>query len=735
MIRGHMLGKAMLPRDAELGKKDDDHRYQPARRSGWSIWNHTFRWRRRRILLVIAGLLFGYLVFSSLGGKTATDLMGKPIAPDYVNDHSSDDTGEPTGPPPDIHVARGAPPPHTYDGQIRFYRLARTLRQAVHKTNGYDKSNQNVLFAMSSLQSASTLIPMICEMSRWSRNHVHAIVSGREDIPLETLLEINGVDGENCPAMWHDARPDYSEYSDDARAQAAVIGAMSHVYNFLHPQVAIMDDSLSEDGFFVRGLRNKADLQGLPLIEVPKNKAENFMWITRLDVGSLKNWHAPTVDILIQVPSDSSSVLRLLKSIKDADYSGLKPPRLILELPAQLDESVKRQIEHLKWPPHDAHPLVNSALTIRRRIMHHRSTQEDSAIRFLELFYPTSTRTSHVLLLSPQAQLSPLYFHYIKYSLLEYKFSTFGALDDLNRNLMGLSLELPSVLLDGKTALTPTNVTDMNTARYSNLFPRTPSSPFLWQAPNSHATLFFGDKWAELHSFLGNRVAKHQVSSKVLPRLKLVSESMPAWTEYMLEFMRARGYALLFPAKMAEGLVTVHDEMYHLPEEFAAVQPGGSGKDDAIPVTDEPFLRADTPSPNPQQQQHFETPIIPGSQLLHLALPFDGDLPELQHLPYMLHNGSIVHYSAASSAAHEYADAFRKEIGGCTVPRGKRRKVVKGEAGDLFCFGDEEWEEDEVEHEKLQVDVAMTATATAMATATATGTSALGTTSTLRKGE
>ncbi|KAF2829581.1 hypothetical protein CC86DRAFT_368562 [Ophiobolus disseminans] len=688
MIRGHMLSKAMLPRDEELGKKDDDHRYLPARRSGWSIWNHTFRWRRRRLLLVVAGLFLGYMVWNSFIGQreVALDFMGNPIVPAVDPADAYNEPLEPTGPPPGIHVPRETRP-HTFDGQIRFYRLARTLRKAVHRTDGYDRTNRNVLFAMSSLKSASNLIPMICEMSKWSRNHVHAAFFGREDIPLDTLLKINGVDGVKCPAMWHDARPDYMEYSSDARAQSAVIGALSHIHSFLHPQAAIVDDSMLENDYFARGVRNKTDKLGIPLIEIPESKWEDFMWITRLDAGSLRHWHSPAVDIMIQVPPDSSSVLRLMQSIKAADYKGLTPPRLIIELPAQLDESVKRHVEELKWPPRDGHSQAESGLVVRRRIANHRSTQEDAAIRFLELFYPTSTVNSHVLLLSPQAQLSPRYFHFVKYALLEYKFSAFGTHDEASRNLMGVSLELPSLLLDGKTTLTPPGVKDMLTDRYEKLYPKTPSSPFLWQAPNSHATLFFGDKWAELHSFLSSRVIKHQSSTKPVSRAKLVSESLPAWTEYMLEFMRARSYTLLYPAKSAEAMVTIHNELYHVPEEYAVRSPDET-KPNTPPQADEPFLRGDTP---PQQRPNNpEPPVIPGSKPLHLALPFEGDLPELQHLPHLLYDGSIITPGKASNIAQNYATTLQKEVGGCTIPKGKHRKVVHGEARDLFCFEDDD---------------------------------------------
>ncbi|KAH7394858.1 hypothetical protein DE146DRAFT_658539 [Phaeosphaeria sp. MPI-PUGE-AT-0046c] len=714
MIRGNMLGKVMLPGDEELGKKDDDHRYMAARRSGWSIWNHSFRWRRRRLVLAVVGLGLVYMLLSVVKGRQIS--LGQPIMPGYHASYGADDKHEPKGVPPGVQSA-GSTASHTFDGRIRYYRLAKSLRKSAAQTGGYDDTNRNVLFAMSSLQSASKMLPMICEMSKWNRNYVHAALMGRVDIPLQELLQLNGIDETTCPAIWHDARPDFTEYSTDSRAHLAVIGAMGHIHNMLHPQAVIVDDAKSEDDFFVRAIRNKTEKLGTTLIEVPKDKwdqKENFLWLTRLDAGSLKKWRSSTVDLLIQVPSDSSNVLRLLKSIKDADYSGMKPPRIILELPAQLDEAVKRRVENFEWPPQRT-SSESSGFIVRRRIMNHRATQEDAAMRFLELFYPTSATNSHVLLLSPEAQLSPLYYHYVKYMLLEYKFSEYGKYD--SAKVMGVSLELPETLLDGKTALMPPKVTDMHAERFQKLYKTTPSAPFLWQAPNSHATLYFGDKWAELHSFLSNRVVKHQESTKSVSRAKLVSATMPAWTEYMLEFMRARGYALLYPGRMSEALVMVHNELYHVPEEFSPRPKELTSV--ATPLDEDgPFLRGDVAPSRPPN--HAELPIIPSSKALHLALPFDGDLPEIPHLPHLLYNGTIIQPVEVERTSQEYADTFRKEIGGCTIPKGKHRKVVKGEARDLFCWGDEEegeWVDDVKEAENLAVDGGATKTASVEATA------------------
>ncbi|KAF3033309.1 DNA-directed RNA polymerase [Didymella heteroderae] len=712
VVRGSMVGKSTYARrsiDEELGtglrKKDDDHAFKPARRPNGN-GSFPLRWRRKRVLLVVLGLVllsvFMHYTGSSSGDKKS--IHANPFSytapsrdPRHDAGPSWNEVREPTGAPPGMRAPRrGEATPHAFAGAFKFYRLARSLRGAAH-TDGYRRVNRNVVFAMASLQSAATLIPLACEMARWNRNWVHAAFLGREDIPLDHVLAINGVDREACKVLWHDARPDYSEWSTDERAEASVQSALTHVYNFLHPQVAIVDDAASEDAFFTAGVRNRTAALGIPLIEVPQDKSEDYMWTTRLDAGSLSAWHFPTVDILVQVPPDSSSVLHLLKSIKDADYAGLGLPRITLDLPPSLDPTVQRALESFVWPPH-AQPSSNQ-LVLRRRIAHHRASQESAAIAFLESFYPAN-RDAHALILSPAAQLSPLYFHYVKYALLEYRYSAYG-LDD-SSSIMGVSLELPPLLVDGKTALTLPGVKDMHGERYAKMGGDGDEGVmFAMQAPNARASLFFGDMWAEWHSFLSQRVSKHEHSvrtGKGASRAKLVSETQPSWAEYMLEMMRARGYSLLYPAPTRkQALISVHNEMHRAPDEFAT--PDNTDTTDAQAPTpedlDAPFLRAAS-SPAPPATLP-EPPLLRHSQPLHSILPFDGDLPEVQHVPQLLYNGAKLDPSSIAVVAAKYRRDFAESVGGCKIPTGKRRKRVPGSAADLFCFGDEgeeEWEVD-----------------------------------------
>ncbi|KAF2272964.1 uncharacterized protein EI97DRAFT_436407 [Westerdykella ornata] len=650
-----MLSKTRIPTDEELGKKDDDHR--PGLRSGltvgrprWDMFAGIFRWRRRRVTLavVLSGLL--YLSLTSMPLLSGLWTPSAPWGDVYVPEQ------EPKGPPPAFTISgTGRGLKRKYAGPVRFYRLASSLNAAAH-TGGYHPSNRNVLFAISNLKSASVVLPLACEMAKWNRNYVHIAFMGWDDVPISALLDFHGVDNASCPAMWHDARPDYMEYSNEARAESSVVAALMHINNYLHPQVAIMDDSAAEDPFFVRGIRTKTKMLSIPLIEIPKDRWRNFLWITRLDAGSLKSWHKPTIEVVLQLPSASTGgVFRLLKSLADADYNGVRPPWLTIDVAADADPSVEQYLKDFHWPPDDRAVAERSQFTIRRRVTDP-ATREGAAVRLLESFYPDDTLHSHVLVLTPNSELSPLFYHYLFYLLLEYRYSAYSDAD--GANIMGISLEQPAVLLDGRTKLPAFQVSDLHSSRYSDRFPEEENIPFLWQGPGTHAALYFSDKWTEMHSFVRNRIAKsYQQGANITAPAPVKPETLSSLADYMVELMRVRGYSLLYPGTNSlQSLVKLHNELRHPLET----------KDRAIPP---------------------ENVLIPYSWPLHVALPFDGDLPEVAHLPFLDTDGNKVDHESATASAAVHADEFRETVGGCNGTKTMHRKAIHGGAEDLFCFG------------------------------------------------
>lgn len=193
-----------------------------------------------------------------------------------------------------------------------------------------------------------------------------------------------------------------------------------------------------------------------------------------------------SVNIVIHAqPSASGSLIRLLQSLKKADFFSLAPPRLTIELSHEIDEPTRHYLKDFQWPPAPYEGLLD-LLSLHHRIPQHGLTAEENSIRSLEAFWPADPLHSHVLILSPQVELSPLFFHYLKYTMLEYKYSASKAF--INVNVLGVSLDLPSTYLNGTSKFVPPLI---NLTTGENVIMKGPS-PFLWQAPNSNAQLYFG---------------------------------------------------------------------------------------------------------------------------------------------------------------------------------------------------------------------------------------------------
>ena len=384
------------------------------------------------------------------------------------------------------------------------------------------------------------------------------------------------------------------------------------------------------------------------------------------------------MDILIQAPSDSSgSLLRLLKSIVNADYFGARRPHLTIELPTTIDQPTWRYLENLVWPPLDWSGAPHaSQVSLRHRIPRRTSTEHEASARLIESFYPVRTGNSHVLLLSPQVELSPLYYHYVIYNLLEYKYSAYGAATTKFPNLVGFSLELPSFHLNDSEPLKPP------------LLERTPlkgkekglpgeRTPFLWQAPNANAALYFGDKWMEFHSFLSARLTKPPSS-----RRKVFSQKHPAWIEFLLELIRARGYSMLYPnfPKDGDAIATIHDELYQTPEEYP--------KNPETPTSPVLNLDPNEPLTADNEKRPGMSPPNVEHQLLESSLisilPNNGDLPEMSNLPLLSYNGINMSQKLSHEAAMSFSETFRREIGTCTTDAETTPRAVNG-ALDLFC--------------------------------------------------
>ncbi|PQE26271.1 glycosyltransferase 2 protein [Rutstroemia sp. NJR-2017a BBW] len=329
--------------------------------------------------------------------------------------------------------------------------------------------------------------------------------------------------------------------------------------------------------------------------------------------------------------------------------------RTLIELPADVEQNLMwiTQLDSAALSDRD----TGSLLTLHHRIPQHSLTAEENSIRFLESFWPAEPTTSHVLVLSPQVELSPLFYHFLKYTLLEYRYSYNRS--DFQKNMLAISLDLPSTYLNDSAEFSPPPSPNAN------------PTPFLWQAPNSNAALYFGEKWVELHDFIARVIS----SQRSLPppttlRSDLVSRTYPSWLEHILKLARARGYWTLYPHfESWDALSTTHTDLYSPPEEYTTE------------------LNEDSDfTANPAEHlslKHKEKPLL--TTTLQSLL---SELPELAEMPLLSWDGYYLDHETLELKAGQYSQVFRHEIGACAEGTVVKQRINML-AGDLFCSGNE----------------------------------------------
>jgi hypothetical protein len=672
------LAKRLFADDEELGKKDDDHR--PAEGAMVAPTLRAWRPRRKRVLIGFFALFFLYLFVKYIPtdvppvSQRIDTRFGMPTG--HAPNHEPVDSAAPSPPPRPSKTATE----HYFDGPIKFYNLGSTLGFGTASS----KTSRNVLFAASSLKSASHIIPLACDMSKQNRNNVHFAIMGRDGITIEDIKQVNGISDGDCAILWHDAKPDYGLYSSNLRMELSTRAALGHIHRSMQLEVVLTDTSAREDDFFTKAISDKAKELGITTIELPANAIDGLQWMMKLDSDSLSAVDDLQIEVLVHAPAESSgSLIRLLQSLENADYFGLPYPRLTVELPPHIDVFTTNFLSTFRWPPESSG--ADSRLTLRHRIYPERLSSIEASIRTIESYYPAFIPTSHVLVLTSQAELAPSYYHYLVFSLLEYKYSA-SASSEANQ-LLGISLELPPRHLNGSNAFVPPREDD----------PSQPSPFFLWQAPNSNAALYFGDKWAEFHSFLSSRFIVDPNSAKE-SRTKLVSKNCPAWMEYLLELVRARGYAMLYPSfasHEASAIVTVHTDLYQPPEEFLKSKVTASDPselDTADSVNAGAILTAHSETSAVLESSERTTltaflilPLLFPKFSPHLDSSGTFTLPSLTNLRILSFAGEPLSQIASSSQAESYAEEFSLNAGACRSDS-ERQTASSWSADDLFCL-------------------------------------------------
>ncbi|KAF3924015.1 hypothetical protein ABW21_db0205030 [Orbilia brochopaga] len=525
---------------------------------------------------------------------------------------------------------------YTYDGPIRFVHLYETLSrvQQFH----FRLRNPHVVFIAANMNTASILAGLACEMSAAKRNVVHLVLAGRNEISVEFFKKANGMaHNDACSVIIHDARPDKAGISTDTRMALAVRSAVRYIKDYVGPTV-LVTDSDREDAWFRAAITQKAEELQIAHVTLPHD-VSTIPWLPKLDAMSLGSWHKPAIDIVIHADAHSGRLVRLLKTLEKADYFNAPLPRLFIDLDPSTDKSVRDFITSYKWPSKDR-------LFVRHRILPKSSTRDDDALSIVESFFPNS-ENSAVLLLSPNIELSPFYYHYLFYAILEYKHS--NAQSGLDPNLIyGISLDLPLTLLDGKPFDPAILSSDDAAADESTKKKTDTDSPFFCAAPSTHATLFFGTHWRLLHLYIARRLDSAYTKGVDYSLSFKVSPQKPQWVGFFAELLSAGGYTMLYPNFAPSDSLAV----YHPPKEAS--------------------------SATSQTQQD----VMRSNNILNL-LP-NGRLPLWSDLPVLGMDGSRTTVAAGLAAARKYKTRILSKCGGV-----KRNDGEEDTVDDLFCSNGE----------------------------------------------
>ncbi|KAK6515335.1 hypothetical protein TWF506_007677 [Arthrobotrys conoides] len=620
--------------------KDDFGRPKPPSLQA-DQWRSSLRFRRKRrpIFIIIAVCAILYLFFHSKWWNDGLLLADGPIS-DHATNPATQPKDSKFGSAPPSHNAVKVDPsmkptdPNAskfiYNGPIRFLGLYETLAK-VQSFNSKLR-NRHVVFVAANMNTASILAGVACEMSAAKKNVVHLALVGRNELSIEFFRKANGMNDDGCGVIIHDARPDYASVSTDGRMGLSLKSALKYIREYITPTVFISDTD-REDIWFQKSIIQKSKELGITHIKLPHD-VSSIPWLQKLDAVSLGAWDKPLIDIVVHADSHSGQLIRLLKSLKNADYFTAPLPRLYIDLNPDTDPTIRKFVNNFNWPSKDR-------IFVRHRITPRSTSFDKDPTGFVESFYPNS-KDSAVLFLAPNIELSPFYYQFLFYSILEYKHS--NAQFALDSSLIyGISLDAPLSHVDGKP-FDPSAVVPSSASENGNHY----QTPYLYAAPTTHATLFFGNHWRLLHLYLAKRLDPAYTEGVDYTIPATLSKSLPQWNKHFLELLTAGGYLMLYPNfDVSDSLVVYHTEV-----------------ESTVSATTE------------------ERGIMRFNNILGYLS--GGALPIWTGLPIIGMDGVKTDLDKVLDTAKGYKEKILKYCGGL-----KKDDGVEDSVNDLFCDGDE----------------------------------------------
>ncbi|KAG2123843.1 hypothetical protein DEU56DRAFT_863702 [Suillus clintonianus] len=359
------------------------------------------------------------------------------------------------------------------------------------------------------------------------------------------------------------------------------------------------------------------------LIRLPRADIPYSDWIGSLTLRELRNWNVPEITISVITDHRPYSLQRLLMSLARARYFGERIGlRINLEQTADLE--TLRVLQDFEWRHGDV-------------FVHYRVIHGGLLPAVVESWYPNSNH-SYGLLLEDDIEVSPLFFAWIKMTVLRYRY---GEPENVSPSVFGISLYQQKMI-----ELRPEGRRSFDArALFTTDGTMNPSTPYLSQIPCSWGAVYFPEHWREFHDYLSIRLSEYsmKIHDIVVPDIRS-NRWVKSWKKYFIELVYLRGYVMLYPNYANfTSLSTNHLEI------------GSHVKDQP----EDEYLR---------KKALFMLPLMP---LTHASVPSSPsllDLPE-QKLPSLLSLPVLDLMGGLSSASDllERGAKRRMELTGCSA--------------------------------------------------------------------
>ncbi|KAG0705557.1 hypothetical protein DFH29DRAFT_905956 [Suillus ampliporus] len=262
------------------------------------------------------------------------------------------------------------------------------------------------------------------------------------------------------------------------------------------------------------------------LIRLPRADIPYSDWIGSLTLRELRNWNVPEITISVITDHRPHSLQRLLTSLTRARYFGERVG-LRINLEQTADPETLRVIQDFGWN----HGNV---------FVYHRVIHGGLLPAVVESWYPNSN-DSYGLLLEDDIEVSPMFFAWIKMTLLRYRH---GGPENISPSVFGISLyqqKMIELRPEGRRSF------DARALFTTNDTPN-PSTPYLSQIPCSWGAVYFPEHWREFHDYLSIRLSEYsmKIHEDVVPDIRS-NKWVKSWKKYFIELIYLRGYVMLYP--------------------------------------------------------------------------------------------------------------------------------------------------------------------------------------------